>query len=460
MPSFSPQASQEIPVVAVVYVLFVPYVPSLRADLGKTRCVEEKNVACYNPTMSMSHSDDENVTFALTADEQRLILEKAVAVDPYLLGKLRLGVHRKTHVEFTLPADEFEDLLDALASEVNHASPRPVRRQFSRLYDRLNRLTRSSLPRPEDPTEVLSPFLPPEFCEGLGQLLKTPAKNAKDLAAKLDKLVEKSAHLPRPEFNNLSFEQVDSLVYSDWKSPDSVIQLKEDLPLADLDKAAFFNNTRLLIAAVADAGRVKSTSAGNFNRKFVVRMLDVLPLPRHYVETIQDNYKAISEMNAWPLHILRVMAVLAGLLKLQKGCFQVTAKGMKLLKEPKAGELFALLFRTYFQKFELSYLDHMGDFPEVQDTLIYALYAIGRHRRDWQDIKEFSKRLFLPVIAAQMPTNYYGDDLTGWIASSRILRPLEGFGLIERQYEDKGAYSEPKTIRKTALFDQFISFRL
>ena len=34
MPSFSPQASQEIPVVAVVYVLFVPYVPSLRADLG------------------------------------------------------------------------------------------------------------------------------------------------------------------------------------------------------------------------------------------------------------------------------------------------------------------------------------------------------------------------------------------------------------------------------------------
>jgi len=32
MPSFSPLASQKIP---VVYVLFVPYVPSLRADLGR-----------------------------------------------------------------------------------------------------------------------------------------------------------------------------------------------------------------------------------------------------------------------------------------------------------------------------------------------------------------------------------------------------------------------------------------
>jgi len=409
----------------------------------------------------MFHSDDESVTFGLTADEQSLILEKAIAVDPYLRGKLRLGVRREKHVEFTLPADEFEDLLDALASEVNHASPRQVRRQFSRLYDRLNRLAGPPLPSLDQVAEAFSPFLPPELWEGINHLLQTPTKKDPEaIAAELNKLVEKSAHMPRPEFNNLSIDQVDRLICSDWKSPDSVIQLNEDLPLADLEKAVFFNNTRLLIAAVADAGRVKSTDAGNLNRKFAVQMLGVLQLPRSYAETIHRHYKVISETNVWPLHILRVVAVLAGLLKLQNGYFLVTAKAIRLLKELKAGELFVLLFRTYLRKFELRNLDRMDYLPEVQDTLVYGLYVISRHGRDWQDIKQFTKRLFLPAVASQIPTNYYGDDLAEWVASSRILRPLEGFGLIERQYEDKGAYSVTKTVRKTPLFDQFISFRL
>ncbi|HUW59964.1 MAG TPA: hypothetical protein VMZ06_03075 [Candidatus Bathyarchaeia archaeon] len=409
----------------------------------------------------MFHSDDEIVTFGLTADEQRLILEKAIAVDPYLRGKLRLGVRREKHVEFTLPSDEFEDLLDALASEVNHASPRQVRRQFSRLYDRLNRLAGPPLPSLDQVAEAFSPFLPPELCEGINHLLQTPTKKGPEaIAAELDKLVEKSAHMPRPEFNNLSIDQVSRLIDSDWKSPDSVIQLNEELPLADLDKAVFFNNTRLLLSAVADEGRVKSTDAGNFNRKFVAHILDILRLPQIYVDVILPHYSAINETNVWPLHVLRVVAVQAGLLKLQKGYYQVAAKGKKLLKEPKAGELFVLLFRTYLRKFELSYLDRMVELPEVQDTLVYALYVISLHTHDWQDFKEFSKRLFLPAVADQIPIAHYGISYAELMASSRILGPLEGFGLIERQYEDKGAYSESKTIRKTALFDRFISFHL
>ena len=42
-----------------------------------------------------------------------------------------------------------------------------------------------------------------------------------------------------------------------------------------------------------------------------------------------------------------------------------------------------------------------------------------------------------------------------WVISSRIIRPLEGFGLVECSFKGKGNLKSEK-VRKSKLFDSFV----
>ena len=81
--------------------------------------------------------ESKRISFKLSTQERDLIVNKSIAVYPAIIEQLRFGVHEGKHMTFALHPEDFEDLVDGLASEANHATSRKIRRQFARLCDRL-----------------------------------------------------------------------------------------------------------------------------------------------------------------------------------------------------------------------------------------------------------------------------------------------------------------------------------
>src|SRR5690606_26274333 len=116
------------------------------------------------------------------------------------------------------------------------------------------------------------------------------------------------------ELGGLSPMHVRDLLVGAWEGPDAVVQLNEELPDDDVEEAEFLVNARVLLQEVRDAGKVRATTAGNLNRRFVDHMLDRLRLPSGYTEEVREYQKVINEQDVDRLHEPRVVLELAGLL--------------------------------------------------------------------------------------------------------------------------------------------------
>ena len=61
-----------------------------------------------------------------------------------------------------------------------------------------------------------------------------------------------------------------------------------------------------------------------------------------------------------------------------KNKFLVTKKGQKLLALENAGKLYHLLFITYMRKFNIGFHDRLPDLDDLQFTMAYTIYHLGR----------------------------------------------------------------------------------
>lgn len=148
----------------------------------------------------------------------------------------------------------------------------------------------------------------------------------------------------------------------------------------------------------------------------------------------------------------------------EEGCFKITREAERLLQEDNAGELYARLFFTFFRRFNLAWLDGLGECLGVQETVAFSLLMLCNHARDWTPFEEVSPRLFLPAVLPRIPVSRCdGKPQIHIVAETRILKPLRKFGLLELQYEKMGdpyPVSRLTKVRVTPLFHTFFKFRL
>jgi hypothetical protein len=191
-------------------------------------------------------------------------------------------------------------------------------------------------------------------------------------------------------------------------------------------------------------------------------MVEAMSWPTGFLEDLRDFKKTWNEEDVFLLHTLRVVLALAGLLRKFKGSFRVTRKGERLAQESAAGKLYTALFRAFFRKFNLGYLDRFPECFGVQETLAYSLFMVGRHATDWVSPQQLAPRLLLPTVSAEIPLSPFGTDDRVLLSEIRILRPLVRFGLIECQAPEERAPFRLRLgrVRKTVLFDAFLSFDL
>lgn len=240
-----------------------------------------------------------------------------------------------------------------------------------------------------------------------------------------------------------------------------VIKFNQDLVLEDLTGSNLLVNARIFLQAIFASGGIKATAQGNLPRKFITQMVDAMVCPDGYVEDLLWINKVLNEIDVYPLHIIRVLLQLSGLIHKLKGTFRVKNKYKHLLQDDSAGELYALLFKAHFRKFNLAYLDRVPGVPLFQHTIAYPLFMLLRLADEWHRPEELAPRLLLPQVVAEIP-RAKDDDLGVWLLHNRLIRPLIAFGLLEKRempFEGTSRTSMPyEEVRKTPLFSMFLEF--
>ena len=251
-----------------------------------------------------------------------------------------------------------------------------------------------------------------------------------------------------------------SLGIADWKDPNGPMRLSENLKLDELHNAPTFVNARLLMRMLAEEGGTEVTAADNLNRAFVRRVFERMILPKPVRETTLHVCKVINEQDLWLLHLVRIVAECAALIRRRKKHFQLTPRGRALLAEAEAGALYRALFVAFFRRLDLTYIFPWRRVPTIQDTMAVILWRLDEAARDWIEVRGLAPEILLPAVYQELrAVTTFGYDTEEWILAGYVLEPLVGFGLIERRDPgDWPSVTEKDSIRVTKSWYRFLSF--
>jgi hypothetical protein len=405
---------------------------------------------------------------------QRDLLLKEIAVPEHLLRLIRLAPMKKGLFLIRLTMEQLDELLDCLEDKASETSNKKLRKEIYDLCEAmeqvgLRRILETEMSRVgfDDPgveydlSDEASPE-PRSAWNGSSRerVFSPEGMNDPPLPSEFNemfvKFLQHQARIPRADMAGLSWDQMIQIVRADWDDDYGPIRFNRALKLKDLQGVEMLGRARTFLQAVSQAGGVKATAAQNLNRKFVSLMVESLNWPEGYVDQLHIMNKVLNEQDVFPLHVVRLLLDLSGLLTLRKGVFTVSKKGERALKEDQSGTLYQLLFNAMFKKFNLAYLDRMPPVPSFQETISYSLFLLAGMKKRWMRTDELAPKILLEPVRLEMENTRIP---IHWFVSSRLFRPLREFGLLEqRELPDQHKTTGVEEVRKTGLFDEFVSF--
>ena len=262
---------------------------------------------------------------------------------------------------------------------------------------------------------------------------------------------------PDPEMGGLSPDQVNRLIYLPWDDNNFPLKFNKELTQADVKDSTFFTNTTIFLKTLIEMEKEPTaTATGNLNRKIVKNLFDKLILDEDDKKFTLEYNKVINEIDVFPLHIVKIVCEAVGLIHKRKNKFLVTKKHQHLISEENVGELYYLLFSSYFTKFNIGYLDRLAELDCIQHTVEYSFYRLKEIADSYIGIKDLVDKILLPAVVQEVIAGLTEPTRIEWVLIARIIRPLEGFGLLECQYK-KGEWRDTIVkVRKTKLFDRFV----
>lgn len=287
-----------------------------------------------------------------------------------------------------------------------------------------------------------------------------PYESIEELNRVLAQRMREYNTLPQQDLGGLSPEEMSQLLRGDWIST-GALRVSERLPIRDLRDVPFFADARTLLRYIHDAGVVRETPAKNLPRAAVASLLPDLRIPtlrRHGVRWPEERPPRNEEDVPW-LPELRYTLLFGGLLLRRKG-LRVSPHGRKLLADENAGALYAHLFRTFFQKFDLRALSRFAEHAGLQATIAYSFHRLQSVAREWSSPESLAHTAWLasakdPPSAAELA---YGD-LSHLAFRQRVLHPLVLFGLLEeRSAGTTDGWRESVEHRVSPLFTRALSF--
>lgn len=369
----------------------------------------------------------------LTPKEQKTILKHCHSIDRDMYDRIRTARNGVLH----LLEEECHYLRECLYVEVNKTTMPKVKNILGNLHNKLS-------------LNPVARVFAEEF-EGYD------FESIEEANEKLQEVMNAKNATPDSTMGGLSPNQVTRLVYFSWDENNFPLKFNTKLTLPELKDSVFFTNARVFLQTLKEQSNENTaTAAGNLNRKFVKLVFGKLIISKDYKKDILEYNKVINEKDIFALHIPRVVCQSAGLIHKRKNKFLVPKKHHSLLSDEKAGELYALLFSSYFTKLNIGYMDRLPELASVQHTIAYSIYRLGEIADKYRSVEGLAEEILLPAVLEEVREGTSEYVTIEWILRSRILEPLKKFGLAELKYKHFKGYSEIDSVRKTELFDKFM----
>lgn len=266
---------------------------------------------------------------------------------------------------------------------------------------------------------------------------------------------------PLEEFHDISPEQMMRLLHFPFESPE-VIKFSESK--SDVRSVPVIKLILLLLNGIGEKG-AKATAKGNLPRNLCREI--AVNYYSHEEYQKRTKYSNINtEMDFFDLHVVRIIAKLAGLIKKYKGKYLLTKKGTTFLSEDRQQELYLLLLQVYTSKFNWAYRDGYPELSIIQMSFAFTLYLLSRYGGQWQAHSTFCE---YSLNAFPMALNEIED--TAWSTPEKdyqrcyAYRALVNFAIFFDLAEidadsKKQSLKEDYQIRKLPLLDEIVSFNI
>jgi len=190
----------------------------------------------------------------------------------------------------------------------------------------------------------------------------------------LDQITQQQNHRQLDEFPGLSPEQMHRMLNFPFASPGLVRfpEVREANPVAPI--LILFG---LLTDTIGEQG-LKPTAKGNLPRNFCREAALAYWGEQRYQE--KTRYGGINrEEDFADLHITRLVAELAGLIRKYKGRFILSRDCRRLLTENGLPAVYPRLFRVYVEQFNWAYWDGYPELRLIQSAFLFTLYLLMRY---------------------------------------------------------------------------------
>ena len=190
-----------------------------------------------------------------------------------------------------------------------------------------------------------------------------------------------------PDFQGLSPYQMHHLLTRPFDAPDVLVF---NTQLSGVEEAPIMRLFQMLVQAIGDKG-LKATAMGNLPQKFSREA--ALCYWGEQEHARRTRYGGINrEQDFFDLHVVRIVAELAKLIRRFKGKFVLTDTYRKVLKQGGLTSLYTSLFRCYVQAFNWDYRSRGREHPFFQQSFAFTLYLLQQFGRTERPARFYEDR--------------------------------------------------------------------
>jgi hypothetical protein len=251
-----------------------------------------------------------------------------------------------------------------------------------------------------------------------------------------------------PAWTLLTFDSLRALRQEPSASR-TAIQIANDLSADEIAGSAVARNSLILIRQAIPQDGLPLTATGKLTRAVVAGMCKLIEWPHYDQADAFRLNKVINEPDFLPLHVVRLLAQAATLVRAKRGRLVATPLGKSMLSDARQGRLLAILFHLAFWHMDLEYFGRgvLGPWPQTDIGIV--LWSLSVSAGDWQSSEKLTRLCTIPEPAILSETW----DRSTYAMEARILRPLLWFGLLEYRGEKMpdSLFATRHYYRKTAL---------
>jgi hypothetical protein len=174
-----------------------------------------------------------------------------------------------------------------------------------------------------------------------------------------------------PAWTLLSFGSLQAL-RREPSAGQSAIRIANDLNADEIAGSTVARNTFILLEQAIERGGLPLTATGNLSRAVVAEMRELIEWPGYDPADAFRLHKVINEPDFLPLHIVRLLAEAAKLVRTQRGKLVATPFGKLMLSDTRRGSLPPILFHLALWHVDLGYFGRglLGPWPQSDAGIV------------------------------------------------------------------------------------------